>query len=106
MIEDILEGQKEYMDLFIEYWSNNLTTVFKRNQDIDVANSVLYLMEQRENIENFNKKALYILIREMTGSNTQHITRVINEMKKYYFSMLQEFSEVGEVDTSNTGSIF
>ena len=46
------------------------------------------------------------MIREMTGSNTQHITRVINEMKKYYFSMLQEFSEVGEVDTSNTGSIF
>ena len=56
---DILEGKKEYMDLFVEYWSNNLTTVFKRKQDIDVANSVLYLMEQRENIENFNKKALY-----------------------------------------------
>ena len=38
--EDVLEGQKEYMDLFVDYWSNNLTTVFKRKQDIDVANSV------------------------------------------------------------------
>ena len=103
---DILEGQKEYMDLFVDYWSNNLTTVFKRKQDIDVANSVLYLMEQRQNIENFNKKALYILIREMTGSNTQHITRVINSMKKYYANMLEEFSAGGEIDTSNTGSIF
>ena len=45
------------------------------------------------------------MIREMTGSNTQHITRVINQMKKYYFNMLQEFSADGKVDTSNTGSI-
>jgi len=46
------------------------------------------------------------MIREMTGSNTQHITRVINQMKKYYFNMIEEFSAYGEVDTSNTGSIF
>ena len=78
---DNLEGQKEYMDLFIDYWTNNLTTVFKRKQDIDVANAVIYLIEKRENIENYNKKALYIMIREMTNSNTQHITRVINVMK-------------------------
>ena len=46
------------------------------------------------------------MIREMTGSNTQHITRVINQMKKYYFNMIQEFSTTGDIDTSNTGSIF
>ena len=46
------------------------------------------------------------MIREMTGSNTQHITRVINQMKRYYFNMMEEFSAVGEIDTSNTGSIF
>ena len=46
------------------------------------------------------------MIREMTGSNTQHITRVINSMKRYYFNMLEEFSKDGEIDTSNTGSIF
>ena len=55
---DLITAKKEYLDLFIEYWANNLTTVFKRKQDMDVANSVLYLMEHRENIDNFNKKAL------------------------------------------------
>jgi hypothetical protein len=44
--EDLLDAKKEYMDMFVEYWTNNLTTVFKRKQDIDVANSVLYLMEK------------------------------------------------------------
>ena len=46
------------------------------------------------------------MIREMTGSNTQHITRVINQMKKYYFNMMLEFTSDGNIDTSNTGSIF
>ena len=36
----------------------------------------------RDNIENFNKKALYILIRERTGLKTQNITKVINVMKR------------------------
>ena len=101
---DILEGQKEYMDLFIEYWSNNMTTVFKRKQDIDVANSVIYLMENRKNIENFNKKALYILIREMTGSNTQHITRVINVLKKHHTNLQKNYLATGSIETKWTGS--
>ena len=101
---NILEGQKEYMDLFIDYWSNNMTTVFKRKQDIDVANAVIYLMEQRKNIENFNKKALYILIREMTGSNTQHITRVINVLKKHHTNLQKNYLATGSIETKWTGS--
>ena len=100
------EFNSEFVLQMLEYWDNNITNIFHRQKDILVADSVLELFRKREYLENFNKKALYIMIREMTGSNTQHITRVINEMKKYYFRMLQEFSEVGEVDTSNTGSIF
>ena len=104
--ETVDEFNSEFVLQMLEYWDNNITNIFHRQKDILVADSVLELFRKREYLENFNKKALYIMIREMTGSNTQHITRVINVMKKYYFSMLQEFSEVGEVDTSNTGSIF
>ena len=88
------------------FWDVNLTNVFHRDKDIRVADSVLHLFRIKGNIENFNKKALYIMIREMTGSNTQHITRVINQMKKYYQNMVVEFSVCGQIDTSNTGSIF
>ncbi len=103
-ILDMKSAKKEYLDLFVEYWTNNLTTVFKRKQDIDVANSVVYLFETRENIENFNKKALYILIREMTGSNTQHITRVVNVMKKHHVNLQKNYLATGSVETRYTGS--
>ena len=62
----------------VEYWDENVGKIFRRQKDIMVADSVIELFRRRDSIENFNKKALYILIREMTGSNTQHITRVIN----------------------------
>ena len=103
-ILDMKSAKKEYLDLFVEYWTNNLTTVFKRKQDIDVANSVVYLFETRENIENFNKKALYILIREMTGSKTQHITRVVNVMKKHHVNLQKNYLATGSVETRYTGS--
>ena len=98
--------QVEYLETLAEYWKNNLTTVFKRKKDLDVANSVIELIDMRHNIENFNKKALYILIREMTGSNTQHITRVINVMKKHHFNLHKKFLATGSVETKFTGSWF
>jgi len=104
--DDVDEFNEEFVTQMLDYWDNNLTNIFRRQKDILVADSVLELFRKRKNIENFNKKALYIMIREMTGSNTQHITRVINQMKKYYANMFAEFTADGKIDTSNTGSIF
>ena len=105
-VEYVDEFNTEFVRQMLDYWDNNITNIFRRQKDILVADAVLELFRRRKNIENFNKKALYIMIREMTGSNTQHITRVINQMKNYYYSMMSEFSVTGIIDTSNTGSIF
>tara|TARA_R110001592_G_scaffold104345_1_gene293645 strand:- start:1767 stop:2561 length:795 start_codon:yes stop_codon:yes gene_type:complete len=94
-----------FTDELIRFWEHNLTAIFSRDKDIRVADSVLHIFRIKENIENFNKKALYILIREMTGSNTQHITRIINVMKKYQHRLYNEFDQKGVVDLSYTGSI-
>ena len=98
------EAKREYMQQLIEYWENNLTNVFSRKKDILVADSVLEIFRRAENIENFNKKALYIMIREMSGSKTQHITRIVNTMKKYHQNLSQEYMNVGHIDTTSTGS--
>ena len=105
-LKETKEFNVEFVSQMLDYWDNNITNVFRRQKDILVADAVLELFRKKQFIENFNKKALYIMIREMTGSNTQHITRVINQMKKYYFNMYKEFTTDGSIDTSNTGSIF
>ena len=99
------EANEEFIEQMLEYWEENLTNVFRRQKDILVADSILEIFRRRQNIENFNKKALYILIREMTGTKTQHITRIVNTMKKYYEELHSEYLNRGNIDTSNTGSL-
>ena len=101
---DAAEFNKTYVEEMLNYWDENLTNIFRRQKDILVADAVLEMFRRRENIENFNKKALYILIREMTGSKTQHITRIVNVMKKYNIRLQTEFTNTGLIDTANTGS--
>lgn len=93
--EQDVQEKKDFMDLFVEYMDNNLSTFFKKHSDMAVADSVLELFRNRENIENFNKKALYILIRDRTGVKTQYITRVVNTMKNAYAEMYIHYKRTG-----------
>ena len=102
--KDTDSSYKEFVSQMLEYWDNNMNVIFRRQKDIRVADAVLHIFRIKGNIENFNKKALYILIREMTQSNTQHITRVINVMKKYQKGIYKEFQVNGFIDTKTTGS--
>ena len=103
-LREIASFNREYVDQMLDYWEENLPNIFRRQKDILVADAVLEMFRRRENVENFNKKALYILIREMTGSKTQHITRIVNVMKKYNTNLMSEFRNTGQIDTANTGS--
>ncbi len=50
-----------------------------------------------DNIDNFNKKALYLMVREMTNYKTAHITKVINKMRPHIIRMLGEFRRNGHL---------
>ena len=102
--KDTDSSYKEFVSQMLEYWDNNMNVIFRRQKDIRVADAVLHIFRIKGSIELFNKKALYILIREMTQSNTQHITRVINVMKKYQKGIYKEFQVNGFIDTKPTGS--
>jgi len=88
------EGTIFYRELskeLIKYFDERIPTMFKKKRDIDVAYSILELLKRQEEIENFNKKALYILIREMTNVKTNEITKVVNVLKKHYRKVLYEY---------------
>lgn len=96
--ETDIQHKKEFMDEFIEYVDINLNVLFKTKEEIQVADSILELFKQRENIEEYNKKALYILIRERTGMRTQYITKIVNQLKKMYFLLYQEYKITGNIN--------
>jgi hypothetical protein len=63
-------------------------------------------MHRIEEIENFNKKSLYLLIREMTGVNTNNITKIVNEMKRHYNKLSNEYFRNGCINLQKTGNKF
>jgi hypothetical protein len=69
-----------YTDKFIEYCSENIFELFPKEQDVQIADAILELFRKRENIDIFNKKALYIYIREMVDAKTPKITKIANQL--------------------------
>jgi hypothetical protein len=101
--EEVQVGEEfmEFRDLMLSYWDKHLTRVFTKKRDIQIADAVLELFRRSQYIENFNKKHLYLLIREMTDCKTHYITKVVNEMKKHQTKMLNDYLDHGYVKDEN-----
>lgn len=70
----------QFLALYVEYCTENLETLFPKKHDAQVADAILELFRKRENIDVFNKKALYIYIREMVDVKTPKITKIANQL--------------------------
>jgi len=96
----------EFKELMLVYWDSNLNNVFTKKRDIQIADAILELFRRSQNIENFNKKHLYLLIREMTDCKTHYITKVVNVMKEHQTKMLNEYLDYGTVSNSDEMDFF
>ena len=88
----------EFRTMMLEYWDKKLNSVFDKKRDIQIADAILELFRRVDYIENFNKKSLYLLIREMTGHKTHYITKVISIMKVHQDKILEEFLNTGDIE--------
>jgi len=93
-IEKLAE-KVEFLDIFVEKVDNKLESIFNKRDDILVAEAVLMLFKKRASLEIFNKKALYIYIREITGCDTPSITKVTKALQKYYIKAFNQW-ETGQ----------
>ena len=76
----------------INSWQN---LTLKPNEE-KVLNAVITLMENIEQIEIFNKKAVYLYMREITGLNTKQIVSALNKMRERYRTFKKKWNE-GEI---------
>ncbi len=88
---------KDFIDYLTEYIDKHMFTMFKKDKDRKVCDAINILFKRRENLEIFNKKALYIYIREMTDVDTPVITKVTKKLKTVYKTLWTEFDETGYV---------
>jgi hypothetical protein len=84
-----------FIDQYVNYITENIYLHFPKEPDAKIADAVLELFRKRDQIDIFNKKALYIYIHEMIPSaKTPKITKIANSLydifKKNYIFYLDQ----------------
>ena len=85
-----------------EFWLHLLSEVESwdrpnlRENEKCVLNAVLTLMRNIDQIEIFNKKAIYLYLREITGLNTKQIVSSLNKMRERYGTFKKKWDS-GEI---------
>ena len=69
--------------------------MLKENEQ-KVLKAVKILFESSDDIEIFNKKAVYLYLRELTGLNTKQVVNNLNKMRRKYYSYKKRWNK-GEI---------
>ena len=69
-----------FIDDFADYCTKNIYELFPKGEDAQIADAILELFRKREHLDVFNKKALYIYIREIIDAKTPKITKIANQL--------------------------
>jgi len=62
-----------------------------KENDLKVYKAIIILFESKEDIEIFNKKAIYLYLREITGLNTKQIVNSLKKFRKKYYLFKQDW---------------
>lgn len=102
-LHETIKSQEEqsnpdnFIDQYIKYVDKHLFSLFPKPQDAKTADAIMELFRKRETLEIFNKKALYIYIREITDTSTPHITRVTKKLDTLRTHLFNEYYQHGYI---------
>ena len=86
-----LRNEKEFWGLLfshIDIWEKENLKANERK----VLEAVKILFESSEDIEIFNKKAIYLYLREITGLNTKQVVNNLNKLRARYREFKKEWN--------------
>jgi hypothetical protein len=94
VVEEESELDKlDVVEIFIKHVDDNLLDIFEKEDEIKVADALLEIFKKRTNIDIFNKKAVFIYVKEMTDCQSNTITKVIKKLKTIYKDILDDYLE-------------
>ena len=102
--EDLVSREPTYLQKRseIEFWSsldseiNTWDSFMLKENEKKVLMAVRILMDSADTIEIFNKKAIYLYLREITGLNTKQVVNNLNKLRKRYKTFKDKW-ESGEI---------
>lgn len=90
--KEIRKQRIEFLKKEMETWKVD----FEKEKEKKVYDAVMILFDSVDDIEIFNKKAIYLYLREITGMNTKQIVSQLNKMRKRYREFQKDWDN-GEI---------
>ena len=94
---DTSYSQDSFINQYINYVDSNLNQLFPKKHDAKTADAIIELFRKRETLDIFNKKALYIYIREMIDISTPQITKIIKKLDTLRLRLYNEYYKYGHI---------
>ena len=98
-IESLPSKDKLYMFIehYTQYCSDNIYVLFPDLNEAKVADAILELFRKRNHLVIFNKKALYIYIREIIDVKTSKITKISKVLSKLFKKSYTNYLTTGVI---------
>lgn len=91
--EETSSQLRDFFDEWIPYMETNCNALFLKKEQT-IAMSILNTFSDRNFFSDYDKKNIYIFIREQAKCSTQCITPVVKKMYNYYKVMKEEYDDV------------
>lgn len=93
-------GDKYYKErVSQEFWKNLWTEIeswdidYEKEAEKKVYEAVKIILSSVDDIEIFNKKAIYLYLRELTGMNTKQVVTHLNKMRAKYRDFKKDWDD-------------
>ena len=93
--EEFLEYKERWMKFYeaMDGWRSNLT----KKTEKQVLEAVIFLMKNPELVSIYNKKAVYLYLRELTNLNTKQVVINLKKIKMLYNEWSEKYEATGEM---------
>ena len=90
---DSYVSEREEKEFWLSFYSElkSWDAGTMKENDFKVYQAIIILFESKEEIDIFNKKAIYLYLREITGLNTKQIVNSLKKFRKKYSNFKQNW---------------
>lgn len=98
--ENTLEEREWWKEFYkeLDSWRTELT----KKAEIQVLEAVIFLMRNPDLVTIYNKKAVYLYLRELTGLNTKQVVVNLKKIKFLFVKWNDRYCTSGESDSEQT----
>jgi len=95
IIHNEYESKREQAEFWLHLWRemDDWQKLKLKDSERKVLDAIKILFESVDEIEIFNKKAIYLYMREITGMNTKQVVNNLNRIRKRYRNFKSEWEK-------------